>query len=133
MNRLTVRNFATLEKGPVGLFARITFAGTGGTPTLDAANSKGILAVTRTGTGAYTIKFGGAAGVDTFQRILAADHLVSSTGSSVCKMILVTDDSASKTAPAAKVAFLDFAGLALELANTEEIRFMFVLSNSTAA
>jgi hypothetical protein len=127
-NRLMVRNYQTLEKGPVGIFARFTVGATGA-PTLVAKNSKGVASITRTGVGAYTLNLGTAATADTYQICLAMNYIsVYATPASINGYV-VQDNSASGNI---KVQFVSAAGTAVELANGEDIRIEFVFSNSTA-
>lgn len=121
----------TLEKGPVCLFGRFTVGATGA-PTLNAAQSKGILSIARTGVGAYTINLGGPAGVDTYQRLMSMDYVsVFATPASI-NAYIVQDNSATSASPNIKIQFVSAAGTAVELANGEDIRLELIFSNSTA-
>jgi hypothetical protein len=131
MNRMTVRNFATLEKGPVNVFVKFSVGATGA-PTLDAANSKGIKTITRTGVGAYTVAFGGAAGVDTYQRLMGLGFNSIAASTSASGVQIVADNSANKTAPGVNIVFTSAPGVAVEVGNGEVILLDIILSNSTA-
>lgn len=127
-NRLMVRNYQTLEKAPVGIFARFTVGATGA-PTLVTKNSKGVASVVRTGVGAYTINMGSAATADTYQICLGVNYMSVFSSPASINAYVVQDNSASGNV---KVQFVSAAGAAVELANGEDIRIELVFSNSTA-
>lgn len=129
-NRRNTRNVQSLEKAPVCLYMRFAVGATGA-PTLNAAQSKGILSMSRTGVGAYTINLGGPAGVDTYQRLMEADYISVFSAPLSLGMFIVADNSAN-AAPNVRVQFQDAAGAAVELASGEDIRMTLVLSNTTA-
>lgn len=132
MNRLTVRNYATLEKGPVALYTRATI-GAVGAPTIVPLSSKGVYAITRTGVGAYDIMFGtSATAVDTYQRLMMAQHVVIAATSTAANMVVTADSSATLAAPKINVQFLDYAGASVELAVGAVLCLELILSNSTA-
>lgn len=131
MNRLCVRNYQTLEKGPVALYLLATI-GAVGAPTLNALQSKGILSMARTGVGAYTINFGGAAGVDTYQHLLNVNHISIGASSTAVSVVVVQDNSANLAAPNIRVQFESAPATPVELGNGELLRMEIVLSNSTA-
>lgn len=56
-NRATYDGPRSMYAKMVGIFARVTFGATGA-PTLDVANSRGVLSVTRNSAGLFTFVFG---------------------------------------------------------------------------
>lgn len=68
-----------LEAYPTDIFAQVTFAGSG-TPTLSAANSKGVVSVTRNNTGLYTFVFGTtSSSLDVYGRLLGVSCVFDQT------------------------------------------------------
>ena len=131
-NRYMVRNYMTLEKGPVALYLKATI-GAVGAPTISAINSKGFISIVRTGVGAYTLNLGSAVGVDTYQRLLMAMHVCIGASSTAVSMVVVQDNSANLAAPNVKVQFESATGAApVELGNGEILLVKLDLSNSTA-
>ena len=131
-NRLMTRNYMTLEKGPVALYTRATI-GAVGAPTLVPLSSKGVYNITRTGVGAYDVKFGlSATAVDTYQRLMAAKHVVIFATSTAANMVVTADSSAVAAAPKINIQFLDYAGVAVELGVGAVLCLEIILSNSTA-
>lgn len=131
-NRYMVRNYMSLEKAPVALYVRVAIGATGA-PTLNALQSQGVLSISRTGVGAYTINFGSAVGVDTYQRLMAFSYCsVAASGQATAACNIVADNSAVLATPGINIQFVDFAGAAVDPASGENLRIEIVLSNSTA-
>lgn len=130
-NRLFVRNTMSLEKNPCVLYAKITVGATGA-PTIDALKSKGVLSIVRTGIGAYNINFGGAAGLDTYQRLLGATYISIAATSTAMRMQIVAAQASVAANPRIQIQFVDSANASVEIGNGEIIHFTIVLSNSTA-
>lgn len=129
MNRLLTRNYQTFINNPVNLFGRIAIGSTGA-PTVNALQSQGILSITRTGTGAYTIAFGGPVGVDTYKRLLSFGfNIVIASGDTVASAAVVADNSTSLTAPGINVVFRDASLAAVDPASGSDLRLSIVLIN----
>lgn len=130
-NRLNVRNFQTLEKGPVALYLRAAIGATGA-PTINAAQSKGFYAITRTGVGAYTIKLGlSASKVDTYLRLMSLQHVIVGASSTAVGVVVVADNSAVGAAPTILVQFVSAPATPVELGSGEDLRISMVFSNSS--
>lgn len=131
MNRLTVRNHATLEKAPVALFLKAAIGATGA-PTINALQSKGFISITRLGVGNYKLSLGSAAGVDTYQRLMMAQSVIVGASSTAFQMVVTQDNSATLSAPNVQIKFFDAAGAAVELPNGVTLLVELILSNTTA-
>lgn len=131
-NRLMFRNYMTLEKAPVALFAKVAI-GASGAPTLDVPNSIGIKTVTRSAAGKYVVTLGGPAGVDTyFGGVLSANFIcVVSTTSAVTSMNIVTD--ATPTTGILTIQLVSAQGTAADPASGETLLLRIVLSNTSVA
>jgi len=124
----------SLEKAPVVLFGNISI-GASGAPTINAVKSQGILSVTRTAAGAYTLALGGPAGIDTYQRLVSASFSfigASAAASTVCSVSITADSSANATAPSVAIICSDFAGAAVDPASGEVMLPQLTFSNTTA-
>lgn len=131
-NRNYRRNQMSLEANPVALFARVAI-GASGAPTMDAKKSLGIYSITRTATGAYTIKLGlNATSLDTYQRLMMLMASFISAASGIASVDVVADNSATLANPNVQILCLDAAGVAADPANGAVMLLKLELSNSTA-
>lgn len=127
----------TLEPQVVDIFAQVSFGATGA-PTLSAANSKGIVSVTRTAVGRYVFVFGTAAlNLDTYNKLLgvvATWDATANSGTAPAAPIIYLFANAVSTLGTASVTIqcLDAAGVAADPATTEIVHLDFTLKNSTA-
>jgi hypothetical protein len=122
----------TLEKNPVVLLARVTI-GASGAPTLDTTKSKGVKSITRTSAGLYVITFGVPSGAtDTYNSLLFSDVRVLNSGGMAAPISFVKAQAVA-TAGTVTVQFLAIDNTtATDPGNGEELKFLFVLKNSTA-
>lgn len=115
-----------LEPMVTELFAHVTF-GAAGAPTLDAAQSRGILSITRSSAGIYVIRL-----QDNYNRLLMAKHIFINATAPASPGFFITNDSvSSSTAPALTVEF-NSAGVATDPGSGEQVRLQIVLKNSNA-
>lgn len=127
----------TLEPQVVDIFAQVSF-GAAGAPTLSAANSKGIVSVTRTATGRYVFVFGtNVQSKDTYVKLLgvtATWDATANSGTAPAAPIVYLFANAISTIGTASVTVqcLDAAGVAADPASTEIVHIDFTLKNSTA-
>lgn len=135
-NRLFNQFRLSLEKKVVDIFAHVTF-GASGAPTLDKANSKGIVSVTRNSAGKYTFVFGtNSAALDTYKKVLMVKHLFDATGNSGTapaspSMFLIGNSIATAGTASVQVEF-NSAGTATDPASGEGVFIQFTFGNSTA-
>ena len=102
--------------------------------TLDAANSKGVLSVTRGGSvGLYTIVFGTAAQLDAYVKFLGMDVTVqNSTGVPLTPGYGLKTNSIADPAQALLVfQLLNAAGAAAEAANLDTLYLQFEFSDGS--
>lgn len=132
------RNFSekqlSLEKAVVHLYAHITF-GASGAPTLDTANSKGVVSVTKGTTGLYTLQLGtNAASLDKYTKLLMIKHAFDATGNSgtapAAPGMFLTANAVA-TAGTLQVEF-NAAGTATNPASTEGVFLEIILGNTSA-
>ena len=126
----------TLEKEVVKLYAHVTF-GASGAPTLIAADSKGIVSVTRNSAGKYTFVFGTKAGMlDTYDKLLDVQHLNDTIGTSAAPtspiLYLTANSVSSPTSASLQIQFVNLSGAATDPANLEGAYFEFTFKNSNA-
>lgn len=123
----------TFEKKVKSVFAKVTF-GSSGAPTLDAANSKGILSVTRNSTGTYTFVFGTTTKtLDTYVKLLNISHIVNSgTSAPAAPSFYVKANTSNAIATAAIQIVTNLAGTATDPASGEIMYFEFKFGDSTA-
>lgn len=135
-NRTFTQFGYTLERAVVSLYAHVTF-GASGAPTLDTANSKGIVSITRNAAGKYTIVFGTQAGMlDVYNKFLCAKHIFDATGTAGAApaspgMYLLANNVATFGTCSVQIEF-NSAGTATDPASGEGVYIEFVLKNSTA-
>lgn len=126
----------TLEKEVVSIFAHITF-GTSGAPTLDVANSKGVVSVTRNSAGVYTFVFGtSSSSLDTYNKLLMVKHVFDESGNAGTAptapgLFIVTNSISTVGTASVKVEF-NAAGTATDPASTEAVYMQFMFKNSNA-
>lgn len=125
----------SMEKLPVSLYAKCTFGSTGAV-TLSAANSKGILSVTRNSTGLYTFVFGtNTKSLDSYYKLLSVKHVFDTSGPAAAPaapgMYIASNLVATAASCSIQVQF-NAAGSATDPASGEILYINFVLSNSSA-
>lgn len=136
-NRYTTQFQGALEKKVVGLFARVTIGATGA-PTLDTANSKGIVSVTRSSAGKYVFVFGTKAGMlDTYFKFLSLDMTYDTSGiAGVAPAAPTSVISANSVAVSGTcsltVSLFNSAGTATDPANGEVLLVGFTFKDSSS-
>lgn len=126
----------TFEKEVVCVYAHITF-GAAGAPTLDTANSKGIVSVTRNSAGKYTFVFGTRAGMlDTYNKLLMVKHVFDASGNSGTapaspSMFILANSVATINVASLQIEF-NITGTATDPASGEGVYVEFAFKNSTA-
>lgn len=126
----------SLEKKVVDIFAHVTF-GAAGAPTLDTANSKGVVSVTRNAAGKYTFVFGTQAGMlDVYNKLLMAKHIFDASGNAGTapaspSMYLLANNVAVAGTCSLQVEF-NSAGTATDPASGEGVYIQFTFKDSTA-
>lgn len=136
-NRYMTQFQLTLEKKVSTIFAHVTFGATGA-PTLDAANSKGVVSVTRNSAGKYTFVFGTKAGMlDTYNKLLGVDMVLDATGNAGAapaapNLYLVGNSVAVAGTCSLQVQFTNSAGTATDPASGEGVYIAFTFKDSTA-
>lgn len=136
-NRLYRQFRNTLEPQVVDIFAQVSF-GSSGAPTLSAANSKGVVSVSRTATGRYVFVFGtNASSLDTYVKLLGVVptwDATANSGTAPAAPLTYIYANAISTAGSASVTVqcLDAAGVAADPASGEIVHLDFTFKNSTA-
>lgn len=105
--------------------------------TVDAANSKGIISVVRSGAGTHTVTFGTVANglnvIDTYVKLLSAKLTVTSTGTpAVGQMYLTTAGNLIASAGTLVIQLVSLAGLAADAAAADTLYIDFCFGDSTA-
>lgn len=121
----------SLEKEIIDLFAKVTF-GAAGAPTLVSDDSYGVKSITRTGAGAYDIVFGSGSNMDVYNKLKAVHTTYVGAFSASPFFRVVSESVATPTTGKVTVQFADAAGVATDPANGEQVRFHFLLKNSSA-
>lgn len=132
-NRYTTQFTQTLEKKVIHVYGKVTFGATGA-PTLVAAQSKGIVSVTRNNTGEYTFVFGTKAGMlDVYNKLLMMRHVFNSGSSAPASpsCYIKTDSVATAGTCSLRVVF-NSAGTATDPASGEAVHLEFIFKDSTA-
>lgn len=113
------------------IFAHVTF-GSSGAPTLDAANSKGVVSVTRNSAGNYTFVFGTSASrLDNYSYLCMVKQVfINASAPASPGMFIVADNSASPTQASIQVQF-NAAGVATDPASGEQVKLEFTFRNSS--
>ena len=125
-----------LEQKVVNLFAHVTFGSTGA-PTLDKANSKGIVSVTRNSAGKYTFVFGTTtASLDVYYKLLCVKHVFDATGNSgtapASPGLYITGNSVATVGTCSLQVVFNAAGTATDPASGEGVYLQFIFKDSTA-
>lgn len=131
-NRYTNQFRAQLEKRVSSIFAHVSF-GASGAPTLDVANSKGVVSITRNSAGVYTIVFGTQAQMlDTYVKLLSVSKsfLVASAADDR-SMVILANNVSNNALCNIQVEFHS-AGVATDPASGSAVFMEFVMGDSTA-
>ena len=128
----------TLAKEVCKIYGEVTFAAAGA-PTLVSANgvSQGILSITRTGAGAYTIVMGtnsnGVGVKDSYPYFLNISHVFLNATAPASPVMYVVSQTVNSPATAAiNVQFESLAGAATDPGNGEAVYLEITLRNSTS-
>lgn len=134
------RNFTqfsfTMERQVVSLYAHVTF-GASGAPTLDTANSKGVVSVARNSAGKFTFVFGTQTGMlDVYNKLLCVKHVFDASGNSGTApaapgMFMLANNVATFGTCSIQLEF-NAAGTSTDPASGEGVYIEFVMKNSTA-
>lgn len=113
------------------IYASISF-GAAGAPTLDTANSKGVVSVTRNSAGLYTFVFGTSSGrLDPYTKLLHARQVFqNATAPAAPGMYIVSDNSANPLLASLQVQF-NSAGTATDPGSGEVLKMDFCFKNSS--
>jgi len=139
-NRYYNNQAFTLSPGVVKVFANVTYGSTGA-PTLVTSgfSSKGVVSVTRDGTGLYTFVFGTQAGMlDVYYKLLGINVTYDTSGASSAApaapiMAIVANSVATADTCSVQLQFYDAdTPAATDPASGEAMYFEFTLKNSTA-
>jgi hypothetical protein len=122
----------SMHKDPVDIFARVTF-GAVGAPTLDTANSPGIVSVTRNSAGNYTFVFGTNTqlALDTYNYLLNVEARFVNATAPASPAMFVSNNSISTVGTASITLQFNNAGAATDPGNGEQVLLDFVLRNSS--
>lgn len=125
----------TMAPGVVGLWLRATI-GAAGAPTLDVAQSKGIVSITRNSAGNYTIVFGTKVGMlDVYNKLLHCKHVFDTSGTAAAPAspgMYISNNSVSNPALCSLTVIFNAAGVATDPASGEIVHLAFDLKNSSA-
>lgn len=136
-NRLMANRTYSHERDIKRVFAKVAIGATGA-PTLDVANSKGVLSITRGTAGLYTIVFGtsvnGVNALDTYVKFLHCDMSVqNATGVPAAPTLGVKAvNIADATLANLVVQTVNNAGAAADPANGDTLYFEFEFGDSSA-
>lgn len=139
-NRMqTPNSFMTFEKLTKVVFANVAFGSTGA-PTLNIANSKGILSVTRASAGRYVFTLGttanSIANKDVYFKNLIVKHVFNTAGTSAAPasplMYIAADSSAVFGTSTITLQFTVAAGTATDPASGEIVLIEFLFGDSSA-
>ena len=120
-NRNYFNQSFSLIPGLVKIFARVTFAASG-VPTLVAAQSKGVVSVTRDAQGLFTFVFGTQAGMlDVYNKLLGVNILFDA----------ITDDSSAGDSPTAPFYYLTANSVAVAASCSLQIGFCATANSAT--
>lgn len=122
----------SMHKDVVDIFAHVTF-GVAGAPTLDTANSPGIVSVTRNSTGNYTFVFGtnSQLALDTYNYLLRIGATFQSSSAPAAPSVYITNNSISTVGVASITLQFNAAGVATDPASGEQVFLDFILRNSS--
>lgn len=139
-NRLLSNRIYSQEKDRKIVNIKATGTGNGTVPTLDAANSKGVLSITRQGAGLYDIAFGtvgnGLNVPDTYVKFLAL-HLALGTASfaaatSTIGYYIVPASNFISTTGVMRIQLLSATNTAVDPASGDIVYLQFEFGDSTA-
>jgi hypothetical protein len=136
-NRYYRNQAFTLDPAIVKLFARVTF-GAAGAPTLVAAQSKGVVSVTRNSQGVFTFVFGTQAGMlDVYNQLKSVNVLfdtIGAPGVPAAPFYYLSGNSVATAGTCSlQLTFLDADTPAVtDPGNGEAIYVEFTFKNSTA-
>jgi hypothetical protein len=122
----------SMHKDPVDIFAHVTF-GAAGAPTLDSANSPGIVSVTRNSAGNYTFVFGtnSQLALDTYNYLLMVKHVFSQASAPASPAMFVSANAINTVGTASITLQFNSAGTATDPASGESVLLDFILRNSS--
>jgi hypothetical protein len=122
----------SMHKDPVDIFARVSF-GAAGAPTLDSANSPGIVSVTRNSAGNYTFVFGtnSQIALDSYNYLLNVEARFVSSAAPASPGMFVSNNSISIPGTASITLQFNAAGVATDPASGEQVLLDFILRNSS--
>ena len=122
----------SMHKDPVDIFAHVTF-GASGAPTLDSANSPGIVSVTRNSAGLYTFVFGtnSQIALDTYNYLLMVNKTSVSSAAAAAPDMTVTANNISVVGTASIQIQFSSGGVATDPASGEQVLLDFILRNSS--
>ena len=121
----------SFHKDPVDIFAHVTF-GASGAPTLDSANSSGIVSVTRNSAGNFTFVFGtnSQLAFDTYNYLLMVKHVFNQASAPAAPGMWVSANSISTVGTASITLQFNAAGVPTDPASGESVLIDFILRNS---
>lgn len=122
----------SMHKDPTDIFARVTF-GASGAPTLDTANSPGIVSVTRNSAGNYTFVFGTNTqlALDTYNYLLSVEHRFVTPTAPAAPGMYVSANAISTVGTASITLQFNAAGTATDPGSGEQVLLDFILRNSS--
>jgi hypothetical protein len=138
-NRMqTPVSMASFEKLTKVVFAKVTFGATGA-PTLSAANSKGVLSVSRTSAGLFVFTFGTSANnsnnKDMYYKLLCVKHVFNTSATSAAPaspaMYISADASATYGTSTMSLTF-NSAGTPTDPASGEIVYIEWIFGDSSA-
>lgn len=138
-NRMqTPVSIATFEKLTKAVFAQVTF-GSSGAPTLNAANSKGVLSVTRSSAGKYVFTFGTSANnsnnKDVYYKFLNLTHVFNTSGPAAAPAspgMYISADGSSTFGNSTMTVVFNAAGTATDPASGEVVYLYWTFGDSSA-
>ncbi len=122
----------SMHKDPVDIFAHVTF-GSSGAPTLDSANSPGIVSITRNSAGTYTFVFGtnSQIALDTYNYLLLVSKTSVASGAPAAPDMSVIANNINVVGTASIQIQFSSAGTPTDPASGEQVLLDFVLRNSS--
>lgn len=131
-NRWLDQFTATFNKSMVLVYSKVAIGATGA-PTLSAANSKGVVSVTRNGTGLYTFVFGtNSTSLDKYYQLCKVQATFKNATAPAAPLMYVVADNSAAAAASIQVQFLSAAGAAADPGNGETLLIQFDFQNSSA-
>lgn len=122
----------SMHKDPTDIFAHVTF-GSSGAPTLDTANSPGVVSVTRNSTGTYTFVFGTNTqlALDTYNYLLSVTKTQIAASGAAAPDMCVTANNISTVGTASIQIQFSSGGVATDPASGEQVLLDFIFRNSS--